>query len=452
MFCASIKCDKKVKQKIIKIIKKKKKKIKIFKKIDFNNINWNFILNHIFEDWNWDKLSEYVPFEYVSDYPYLPWDYQEISCHNDVDYDFVLNFKDFNWNWDTLSEIVPFKYVSDNPNLPWDYKEISTHSDIDWDFVLKFSDSIWDWVILSKKVPWKIVKKQIYLNWCLETLSKKRYIDWEFVHQNDYLNWDWYYLSCHTDIPDWFLNIHINKFTDLDLISKIVSLEILLKYPNKNWNFRNIALYNRFIIWKNYKDNPQIPWDYIIIFHRYKRIDWDYIIQNPDLNWDYSRLVTQNKIPYQFLLIVCTKFSNYPDYIKYCIDLFSKNMCLNNQLVIDNKDIDWNYNFIEKNIYIKKDQAARIIQKHWLNCRYNPKFKMCRIVQLKNYKLICDEYNQTDNKIICKEPVDTVKKMNTIINNSMNFEILVDENNQISVRYWSSESDTNSDYLSEADY
>lgn len=49
--------------------------------------------------------------------------------------------------------------------------------------------------------------------------------------------------------------------------------------------------------------------------------------------------------------------------------------------------------YINKNIKLydeKKEKAAEIIQKYWLRCRYNPKFKMCSIVQMRNLQEIID--------------------------------------------------------------
>lgn len=49
--------------------------------------------------------------------------------------------------------------------------------------------------------------------------------------------------------------------------------------------------------------------------------------------------------------------------------------------------------FINKNINLydeKKEKAVEIIQKYWLRCRYNPKFKMCSKIQMRNLQEIID--------------------------------------------------------------
>jgi len=39
----------------------------------------------------------------------------------------------------------------------------------------------------------------------------------------------------------------------------------------------------------------------------------------------------------------------------------------------------------------KKEKAAKVIQEQWRKCRYNPKYKMCSTVQLKNLDTILSE-------------------------------------------------------------
>ena len=39
----------------------------------------------------------------------------------------------------------------------------------------------------------------------------------------------------------------------------------------------------------------------------------------------------------------------------------------------------------------KKENAAKVIQEQWKKCRYNPKYRMCSIIQLKNLDTILSE-------------------------------------------------------------
>ena len=39
----------------------------------------------------------------------------------------------------------------------------------------------------------------------------------------------------------------------------------------------------------------------------------------------------------------------------------------------------------------KKENAAKVIQEQWKKCRYNPKYRMCSVIQLKNLDTILSE-------------------------------------------------------------
>lgn len=43
----------------------------------------------------------------------------------------------------------------------------------------------------------------------------------------------------------------------------------------------------------------------------------------------------------------------------------------------------------------KKEKAAKFIQKNWLVCRYNPKYKMCQKIQYDGLVDICSNYNKS---------------------------------------------------------
>ena len=51
-----------------------------------------------------------------------------------------------------------------------------------------------------------------------------------------------------------------------------------------------------------------------------------------------------------------------------------------------------NYKFIDQKVELldlEKIKAAKIIQNAWIQCRYNPKYKMCHRVQNRNLDIIC---------------------------------------------------------------
>ena len=54
-------------------------------------------------------------------------------------------------------------------------------------------------------------------------------------------------------------------------------------------------------------------------------------------------------------------------------------------------------NYIGKDVCLfdeKKWDASKVIQKHWRKCRYDPSYKMCEKVLLRNLRIICIENNR----------------------------------------------------------
>lgn len=65
-------------------------------------------------------------------------------------------------------------------------------------------------------------------------------------------------------------------------------------------------------------------------------------------------------------------------------------------LIKEEHDPDHNY-FIGKEVSVfnqEKWDAAIIIQNHWKKCRYNPNFKMCERVQLRNLNDVMKEFGK----------------------------------------------------------
>ena len=54
-------------------------------------------------------------------------------------------------------------------------------------------------------------------------------------------------------------------------------------------------------------------------------------------------------------------------------------------------------NYVGKDVCLfdeKKWDAAKVIQKYWIKCRYDPSYKMCEKVQIRKLKDICIKYNR----------------------------------------------------------
>lgn len=121
-----------------------------------------------------------------------------------------------------------------------------------------------------------------------------------------------------------------------------------------------------------------------IFFQRYSGINYNW---NSGNNYTIPIFSTQNGLTneqFEFLYDIITKKSA----------TLKEEHCYNHYLKFDKIQNC----IIGETIYLydeKKIDAAKIIQKAWRKCRYEPSFKMCEIVQINNLINIEKEYNKS---------------------------------------------------------
>jgi len=76
------------------------------------------------------------------------------------------------------------------------------------------------------------------------------------------------------------------------------------------------------------------------------------------------------------------------------------------EVIIEEKHRPYSNSYIGEKVMLydvycdnfKKNNAAKIIQRHWMLCRYNPAYKMCETVQTNNLmELMSSQYQQSVN-------------------------------------------------------
>ena len=412
---------------------------------------WKFVKNNPKKNWNfdWEYISYIVSAYEVKNYPNFPWSLSTLSrrinwsqsksrnkfIKKDSDWEAVSNTYHshsqtflYKWDFGSITKYAPLDFISKHPELPWDYSKITicvygygkTYDRylLFWDLVAHTPLKNWDWINISDYATWDFIRENPHIPWDYSILSNKTYIDWEYVDDHNNQNWNWYSFSYKKDIPLWFIKKYIaTKPFRYEKISNKVDIETLNNYPDLEWNFKwahidfypeftNNSVYNNpRICWDDIKNNPHLGWNYKYVHQTFKNgnIDWDYIIQRMWYTWDFKWLSEQSNIPLKFLIAYYNYLSTHNYDVEFSIhnNIF-KNLCqnvnLSNQDIIDHYKIPWAYSYLEKNMFLKRDQAARIIQNQWLKCRYNPEFRLCHKIQTQNLCDIFDEYKFKYNK------------------------------------------------------
>lgn len=232
--------------------------------------------------------------------------------------------------------------------------------------------------------------------------------------------WDWRRLSTHPNLTPEVIDYFIDKPWDWNEVSHRVPLWIVLKHPEKPWNWVNLTL-NDHIPVKDIVHHPNLPWHIssigfehvdqdIVPFLRTFRnelsyedwvdhtahADWKTIRTNMDLPWkpevirfrsgditsddDIHALerLDQDLLDWELL-------SEIADYsIIQRTPQFPWVM----QAVSRNRSIPWPTPNVELDLHdvpieplqsiIRKWNAARVIQRHWFMCTINPEYRLCR--------------------------------------------------------------------------
>jgi len=66
----------------------------------------------------------------------------------------------------------------------------------------------------------------------------------------------------------------------------------------------------------------------------------------------------------------------------------------------------------------RRQLAAKRIQRYWMECRYNPVYKMCRYLFYKHGKAIFDEFDQIHKYTLDEETKDDIGDWLAIYDNS----------------------------------
>jgi hypothetical protein len=231
-------------------------------------------------------------------------------------------------------------------------KTINIHKKIEY----KWS-KYWLKKMLANADPENILKNNdddTYINWY--KISKSSNIYWSFIEKHLNYPWDALGLSLNKNIT-WnniINNPQIHWVYEVLGKNPNITLDIILKNPQFNWNMTNIST------------NPNITLDMI---KKYDNYDWQhYFSQNPNVKMSD---VIEN-IKWYFFDLGYNQGITWDD---FNIEDFSSNPNLTLDIVLNNPDIDWDYNNISMNSNISWEiiqNNQHIFDEHCVLINLNP--------------------------------------------------------------------------------
>jgi len=212
--------------------------------------------------------------------------YISISNNPNITIDFVKENLNWSWNWKSLSRHpnINMDDIDNNFDLPWNWEHISNNPNLNEKFIKKHCDrpfrwyklslianldinsfinikAPWPWDIIfrEKHIPFEVIDKNktIYWNWRLLTVNHNYTL--QDIENNIDRPWKWSVMSDRKDLTFEFIDKHIHKFKNYTSLSSKINYEILIKYPDKPWDWVNISLNQNFGI-EHVEKHPEFPW------------------------------------------------------------------------------------------------------------------------------------------------------------------------------------------------
>jgi hypothetical protein len=257
-----------------------------------------------------------------------------------------------------------FAHLHPDFNLDMIHDKNMAHFLSDWNYpviILKHGQDFWDMIEkhLDTKWPWRYIFecRHIYVNWNIQFPNEaykyasnnqsitleilKRYIDkpWDFRELTRNFNFNT--IIQNADMP-WSFSV----------LSYRMSLDFkdIHQHKEKGWEWKIIT--QRFCRHMNvFFDHSDIPWDMNVVCSQVYDFKWSVIEEYPDIQWDFVALCQRGDFTWDI-------FSKYPDkpwcYDTLCyLDEFDWNM------VVRYPNKQWNYNILA----CRKDIDMRVIDK-----------------------------------------------------------------------------------------
>jgi hypothetical protein len=226
-----------------------------------------------------------------------------------------VEYPDADWSWWHLvyyyEKQVPI-ILRNNKTLPWKWKDIIRKIE-NWEILLDIlpDDCFTSLIRIKRNIPPEIIEK---------------YID---------KPWDFKELSCNTN----------------------VSMKLIEKYPDKDWDWNYLSSFGciTFDFIQNHDDKP---FNWISISKR-TVLDWSFVFKFQDKPWSKKTLSTRHDLKPEYIV-------QYPHLWNY--RALAKNPIITKEFVEKNWKLPWKGKYSE----VRRECAAKIIQKMWLDAYYSP--------------------------------------------------------------------------------
>ena len=247
--------------------------------------------------------------------------------------------------------------------------------------IRKYPNKPWDWtnISLNTSLSLKDIENNLDLPWVFHRIAQRSDITMNFVSKHQ-----------HNFGFNGLANISINIAISLNIIEdnpnfpwnyydgvsykKNLTLDFVLKYPNKNWNWpaltsnkgikvSEILAYPNPEWWKkDLSDNPtQVPW-WISCISENRSLTPDDVLNNPDFPWNYLEVCKILFMYHEFDFDFVKAYVDQKDW-KELSECISESVNLDD--IDANPEFPWDYFMLLFNPTVNIDFVLKHKNEHW---------------------------------------------------------------------------------------
>lgn len=242
---------------------------------DFSsNPNCQFIniLQYPDKSWDWQTLSQRIPFSDIKTRLDFPWIWTLISSNKSVTIQDIIEFHHMPWDFKRLSIIINAEDMLNHPEFAWNWAFASLNPTVTLEHILKYRDLEWDW----------------------EALIKNEHVTFEDILKHDDLPWG--------SNASYAVRYAINKNPNLTLMD--ITEHPMIPYKECFQNNTEYMRWQSCFMWE--KKAFDINWILLhpqaLIFNQYPAsrhagIKWQDVKKYSQLPWCYRGLSMNPNIP-----------------------------------------------------------------------------------------------------------------------------------------------------------
>lgn len=240
---------------------------------DNSHITWEFVKQHLDEEWDFFKLSVTLPIDDILENTRYDWNWYKVSQNKSVRWHHVKNNIDLPWDYEFLqrNENITFEMlVSIAPRVSINWWTLSSHPQLDFEIVKEHlgCEYMWDWnaLTMNKNITWDIIQENPTRPWKLQQFSNNENVNWDIVinnpdvkwdynaimdrcgfnktvfESNPYYRWDWNVVSFNIDVNSPTFEKCKSKLSfEILSLNKTVDENFLEKYIERNWDWFNLT-------------------------------------------------------------------------------------------------------------------------------------------------------------------------------------------------------------------